>query len=296
MYPGTCVDGFCCDKDCNGQCQACNLPTLEGTCSTVGIQMPEAVHNGGLHPRQPCAGVGTSCTGLCAGDPMKCTYPDGLLGDGGVDPTHVFQMPDCTDIDAGTRYVSYPCDGTGMHQTATSDCGGFLCLDAHACRTECTEDTDCIKDHICVFPTPSAATGTCKLLTGPLCDGKVTLRRPAAQGGNTLCQNDYACPAGGTACNTSCQQVNDCAAGFACDDHDTCVAPLTAPQLPSCSCRTPAPADPAGWPPAALALAAVAVLRRRIRGSASEPEFLGRCRGGTPRPGRKNRMPCPPRP
>ncbi len=232
---GFCYDGFCCDSKCDGQCQACDVAGMPGKCTTLGLVTPEAPHPGGLHPRMSCAGVPTSCEGLCMGNATQCGYPDGLLDGGGVDTTKVLQPPDCSEIDGGTLLVSYPCDGTGSDTAVPTNCGGFHCQDAHACRTECGADTDCIKDHICVFPTPGATEGACTLLTGPLCDGNVTLRQPSDSGGNQPCADHYACPAGATACNTSCTSVNDCASGYACDDTQTCVAPLTAPALPSCS-------------------------------------------------------------
>jgi hypothetical protein len=32
---GFCSQGVCCDRACDGACQACNLPGREGTCSPV---------------------------------------------------------------------------------------------------------------------------------------------------------------------------------------------------------------------------------------------------------------------
>jgi MYXO-CTERM domain-containing protein len=262
---GFCYDGFCCDRACGDQCQACDVPGNEGTCTTLGTPVAEPVHPGGLHPRPACSGVGTSCTGLCAGFATMCTYPDGLTADGGVNTSEVFQSPDCADTDGGTLFVSYPCDGDGGHTEAPASCGGFACQDPHTCRTSCADDGDCIQDHICVFSAPGAATGTCQPLTGPLCDGDVTLRRPSDSGGNLPCPDHYACPTGATACNTSCFSVLDCASGYGCDDSHTCEGPLPAPSLPSCDCSTPG-GDRAPSPAAlAFVALAIAVSRRRRR-------------------------------
>jgi hypothetical protein len=62
-----CVDGFCCDADCTGQCEACN-GAAPGTCapatgSPVGI-------------RPACLGDGSACHGFCDGiDTTICALP-----------------------------------------------------------------------------------------------------------------------------------------------------------------------------------------------------------------------------
>src|SRR5262245_22542787 len=62
-----CVDSVCCNRACEGQCEACNVESNEGTCSTIsGVP-------GGT--RQPCTGAGTTCGGTCDGIVAgSCTY------------------------------------------------------------------------------------------------------------------------------------------------------------------------------------------------------------------------------
>lgn len=56
---GNCVDGYCCDSPCTGQCQACDISTVLGTCTTVSDGTPHGM-------RAACNGTGT-CGGLCDG-------------------------------------------------------------------------------------------------------------------------------------------------------------------------------------------------------------------------------------
>ena len=62
---GHCVDGVCCDSDCLGQCQACNLTGALGTCGTLGAGAPR----GG---RPSCTGSDL-CAAQCDGSsPSQC--------------------------------------------------------------------------------------------------------------------------------------------------------------------------------------------------------------------------------
>ena len=57
---GFCVDGYCCNSLCDGQCQACNLGgSLNGACNTVGSGQPHGSRPacaGSTVPNNPCAG------------------------------------------------------------------------------------------------------------------------------------------------------------------------------------------------------------------------------------------------
>jgi len=59
---GTCVDGYCCNTACSGQCSACNMPGLEGQCSPA-LGAPR----GG---RPACAGAQDDC-GQCGGNDLN---------------------------------------------------------------------------------------------------------------------------------------------------------------------------------------------------------------------------------
>lgn len=65
-----CADGFCCDKACDGQCEACNEPGKEGQCV--------AVSGSPRGDRGACDGAGdTVCGGSCDGKKRsECMYPE----------------------------------------------------------------------------------------------------------------------------------------------------------------------------------------------------------------------------
>lgn len=123
----TCVDGVCCDSPCDGQCQACNLENLVGTCSTVTSGQPR----GG---RPACAGAGTSCQGSCTGaSATACTYP----GNGTM--------------------CGASCDGTCNGAGGCSSAGGGSCPNGFACqtggcRTSCSENSHCQPNFVCNAP------------------------------------------------------------------------------------------------------------------------------------------------
>jgi MYXO-CTERM domain-containing protein len=254
-----CVDGLCCDLACKGQCQACDLPGFPGKCTAFGTDASkEQPHpnTGGTNPRLSCDGVvggtTTACSGYCVGttDPIHCQDPG---------PSAALQSTTCVDVPgAASKLTSYPCDSKGANTEATSDCGGFLCADAAACKTACAADTECLADWVCTEK-------VCQPLTGPLCDGGNILRRPAAQGGNTACADHYTCPAAATACRTDCDSVNDCTDGLVCNNDRQCVTRLGDAVVTSCSVGEPgdAPAAPIPWAVGLAALSAIAIFRRR---------------------------------
>jgi hypothetical protein len=113
-----CVDGYCCNAACDGQCQACDLPGQEGSCNTV---MSGPVHGS----RMPCNdGAGSVCGGSCGGDPNSCTYTKAATV--------------CGSACDGT------CDGQGNCSASKAGVcpGGYAC-GASGCLTRCQSANDC---------------------------------------------------------------------------------------------------------------------------------------------------------
>ncbi|HKU38527.1 MAG TPA: hypothetical protein VJR89_10280 [Polyangiales bacterium] len=144
---GKCVDGICCDSACEGQCEACDIPGLEGTCSgTIGA--PRGA-------RPACASDGSSCGGQCDGDLRDaCHYPDsGVL----------CRDPSCS---AGTAVVAGFCNGAGACPALeTRDCAPYVC-GADSCRGDCKADVDCADGQFC-----QAGMCTAKRDNGQSCSG-----------------------------------------------------------------------------------------------------------------------------
>jgi hypothetical protein len=250
-----CVDGYCCDSQCGEQCQACDIPGLQGKClATLKGEQPHPNTSGDV-PRQLCEGQGTACIGACDGaTATKCAYP------AAADKS--LQEDDCADHDgAASTLTHYPCDQKGGSTQEQTDCGGFKCEGAHTCEASCAADADCIQDHVCLEADGGGR--VCAALTAPLCDGVKTLRKPVADGGYTACDNHYACPAGADACLTKCGAIQDCVDGYVCNGSHECVLPLAAPELPSCTAAATSGRGGAGW--AALCGLLVLAARRRRR-------------------------------
>ncbi|HET6149215.1 MAG TPA: hypothetical protein VFH68_16880 [Polyangia bacterium] len=67
---GICIDGVCCNRACDGQCEACDID--RGRCTVV--------QSGPVHgTRLACpAGTNPACGSQCAGMPMRCgDFPQG---------------------------------------------------------------------------------------------------------------------------------------------------------------------------------------------------------------------------
>ncbi|WP_437820180.1 Kelch repeat-containing protein [Sorangium sp. So ce1078] len=260
-----CVDGVCCDSPCGAPCQACDIASSLGRCTPVGTdERREAPHpNAGADgaPRREGCGGQEACSGYCGGNADgSCKFPQS---------DEALRESECTcaggdcAIGAGTQ-VRFACDGRGDYTTESSPCGGFRCAESGtACRTTCTSDADCLLDFIC-------QEGACTDLreVGPSCDGDHTLRTASAEDPDC---SPYRCPSGAGECLKECRSTADCVSPSVCNLAGECVAPLSPPGVPSCSCRVPGAADTgergAGSPLLALlaGVGVAAAARRRRR-------------------------------
>ncbi|MBW1808126.1 MAG: hypothetical protein JRJ87_07995 [Deltaproteobacteria bacterium] len=125
-----CVDGRCCNDDCTGQCEACDVAGDLGYCSAV---------TGDPHDTRPaCAGDGTVCDGSCNGvNRNACFFPGSSTQ---------CRAPSC---DAGQAILEADCDGAGSCPSEqTQDCGTFGC-DGDHCGGTCQIDGDCPGGYYC---------------------------------------------------------------------------------------------------------------------------------------------------
>jgi MYXO-CTERM domain-containing protein len=191
---GNCTDGVCCDSNCGGQCQACNLPGKLGTCSFV-VGTP-------VSPRPDCSGTG-ACKGTCAGNGDKCSYPNTATECGPAS---------CTG-DVSTAAAT--CDGTGSCAAgSTAPCSPYGCdATTGVCRKSCTGDGDCAQGGLC-----DTTTGKCAVATATCLDA-TTVKLPNGQ--SQSCE-PYKCKAG--KCQQQCSTQSDCADGFLCQGASCVVA------------------------------------------------------------------------
>jgi hypothetical protein len=211
---GNCVDGVCCDGACGGgvagDCQACNVAGLEGTCA------PE-----------PAA---TSC-----GDPTSnaCTAPDTCDGNGTCLPNHQSAGSACGDPSSSECTSPDTCDGSGscLANDATT---GTACGDPSS--TDCTSPDSCDGSGSCLANDATAGTAcgdsSATACTSPdSCDGSGTCLPNHATAGtacgdpsNTACTDPDACDGNGSCLDnhatagTACGDPSD----TACTDPDAC--------------------------------------------------------------------------
>ncbi|MGZ5970745.1 MAG: kelch repeat-containing protein, partial [Polyangiales bacterium] len=118
-----CVDLVCCDRPCDGPCEACALTGSVGTCTSIGDGKPV--------PPRACEDPYLVCiAGACA---TSCTK----------------------DTDCKSPYYcqSGACVSRmtlGSTCTADGQCGSHICADGHCCEERCTSPCDsCNADGAC---------------------------------------------------------------------------------------------------------------------------------------------------
>jgi hypothetical protein len=119
----SCIDGYCCNSTCTGNCEACDVSGALGTCTPV---------SGPPHRARACNGSGT-CGGACNGSSAACVYPASQVICGAACDGH--------------------CDGAGSCSAATGGTcpNGFAC-GSSACLTSCSKAQDCQANFTCQAP------------------------------------------------------------------------------------------------------------------------------------------------
>lgn len=124
---GACVDGFCCNSACDGQCGACDVPGFEGTCSPVA---------GTPHGTRPsCGANGEECASQCNGiDMTQCNVPP--VG------TPCGPAPGCFG-DNTLIMGAGSCGANGACVTPQVSCGNYICCDGVRCSGPTACVTNC---------------------------------------------------------------------------------------------------------------------------------------------------------
>lgn len=130
---GICADGVCCNANCNGSCQACDLAMSRGTCAPIV---------GDPHPGHPSCGANMVCSGTngC----IACTSGSACI------PTNVCDRGtiSCTTgspvcVDSGTAATDGSVCGRDLY------CNGGQCVSCSAALPGCKCDGF-------IMPNPSA--------------------------------------------------------------------------------------------------------------------------------------------
>jgi cysteine-rich repeat protein len=187
---GFCVDGLCCNTDCQGFCGACSAAKkgqgVDGECGAIVA---------GSDPDNECdQESAASCgkTGTCDGSGACSLYGNSTF---------------CVNAScsSGTAQPARNCDGFGTcTPKATVSCGALLC-DAQgiACLGACSADSDCVAGDYC-----SNSQCTPKLANGAVCTA-------ANQCTNGFCVDGVCCNA---SCGGLCQACNVAGSVGACSN------------------------------------------------------------------------------
>jgi hypothetical protein len=267
-YNNICVDGYCCNTPCSGQCNACNV--TPGVCTVVN----GPVVNLNMPPRTACGGSG-NCTGMCDGTNLTCQFP----GNGTACGTQM-----CAPAATGAVVtLAGACNMAGGCTQSTQPACIYTQCAGNACATTCASDTDCVSTHYCSTAgggtcvprngngvscvaqdcksapcnycrttTPCRASGQCcvNACAGPSCDNATHTQTVNSCNGSGTCVpqmtscNGYDCDGTTKLCKNACTSDTDCYSGFYCNVAGACTTEIasgsacdTANCYPATTCK-----------------------------------------------------------
>jgi len=184
-----CVDGFCCNVKCHGQCEACDDGASAGTCRAI-VGAPHGA-------RTMCAAGAAACAGRCDGiNRGACSHPAGK---------------ECSARCADNEQVVGRCTASGACvEDLPALCGGYTCT-AGKCRSDCATNSDCAPKYLCQAGKCEPAGTSCSE------DGTAVLGGDGA----TFACAPYRCRDG--ACVARCSSAVDCINDTVCDASGACV-------------------------------------------------------------------------
>ncbi|MEZ4232705.1 MAG: DNRLRE domain-containing protein [Polyangiaceae bacterium] len=248
---GRCVDGYCCNSACSGQCEACDLGGNEGVCSAV---------TGAPHgARTACANDGSGCGGTCDGTSQtSCTYPGNSV---------VCRAAACS---TGIATVEARCTGTGSCPSLQQQtCSPYTCHPSlPLCDGGCTVDGDCLAPQyclagICANPQGNGAScstagqcasgncvdgvccddacgGQCQSCSEPGSIGTCTLVSGAPRGGRAACTGTGVCAGACDGSNPGCAfPGGETVCGLGSCSDDVSVPDASCNGAGECSAQTP---------------------------------------------------------
>ncbi len=257
-FNNQCVDGYCCNAPCGGQCQACNLTGKLGMCSPVT--------GAPVTPRPACTAIVPMCGGSCDGtNTSTCTYPGSAttcptvcVAGSGNTPAHLQPQAcdgagNCGNSGAGMACTTDP--GTIKCNAGFTDClancaadtdcissdycsstGGGTCQPRHGSGSACTT-TDCLVGgcNYCAAADPCRASGQCcaQACAAPSCSGTMHTQTINTCNGSGVCQAattscmGYVCDGTTHLCKTTCAGDTDCYTGFYCNAAGHCTMELS---------------------------------------------------------------------
>jgi hypothetical protein len=210
---GHCANGVCCDKACNGLCEACNLSTTPGTCTSLGpsclgepadaAPAPDAGTDGAppiVHEaftrctKDVQCGTGHCVEGICCDtactDRCHSCALQGTIGKCTVEPTGVDLKHEC-----------------GPGRACLGTCSAGACVGS-AAGTQCDQQK-------CTGPSTGIGPATCEKAGGACQTDKVAVFSCAP----------YLCEPAFGACRETCTGSDECTQGFSCDTStQKCVA------------------------------------------------------------------------
>ena len=188
-----CADGVCCDKACTGTCEACDVVTSAGTCTTLAA-------NATPRPgRTACTGTDPTCASKCDGKSNACAYPPSSTSCGTASCTGNSYQP------AGT--CSNGTCNTASPQTCANSCvpsaggcvactpGSYQCLGAQPQKCDSSGTWQNYGSRSCTGScetcASSATTATCTNVTTPpsgkSCNGTDATCKGYCSGSNPAC-------------------------------------------------------------------------------------------------------------